>query len=300
MSPSTDSGPTLSSSGSRATELGEFDDRPDDLFALVAGLVAAVVVAPLVTAGAARVVADPALSYVLLLATSTLVTIAGALVVRRRRGLPERLGRSRRRWLLTLVGPGLVAVAALVVLALGRPTTTDTVLAVVAGAGGLVGGGVLGTMAHSRYTKAVTAEAEQYASWRAGWSDRRYGPLKALAGVAIAAGVLAFVAALALGSDLMRLAGQFVIPLAAVVYSVGQPRSYTATAAGLETQLPAVRKLTEWDRFEGYVLADDAVVVHQRAPWRLPIICARDDLDDEGSVVAALDRALPRLPAPRP
>ena len=299
MSPSTDSSSTIPAAGGKSVDTSGFDDRPDDLFALVAGLTLALVLGPLATAVAARTLSDPGLSYTFLLAAITVLTVLGTLTVRRVRGLPERIGQSRGRLILGFVGPILVATAALGVSLLGDLSDTDAVLAVIAGAGSAVGGGLLGMMAHSRYAKAVVAESEQYATWRAGWSVERKGPLKALAGLGVVGGVLAFVAALVLHSDLLRLAGQFAVPLGAVVYSVAQPRTYTASAAGLETRLPAARRLHDWDRFEGYVLADDAVVIHQRAPWRLPIICAREELDDEESVVAALARALPRLPSPR-
>ena len=299
MSPSTDNGSTIPTADGRSVGSSVFDDRPDDFFAVVAGLTLASLLAPLATAVVARALSDLALLYIFLLAAGAVVTTVGTLAVRRVPGLPERVGRSRGRWVLGLVGPALVGVVALGLYFVGDLSGADAVLAVVAGAGSAVGGGLLGLMAHSRYAKAVVAESQEYATWRAGWSDRRKRPLKFLAGAGIAGGTVAFVVALAVHSDLLRLAGQFVIPLGAIGYSMAQPRRYTATAAGMEARLPAVRRLHDWDRFEGYVLADDAVVVHRRAPWRLPIICAREDLDDEDAVVAALDRALPRLPSPR-
>jgi hypothetical protein len=299
MSPSTDNGSTIPAPGGRSVGSSAFDDRPDDFFAVVAGLTLAALLAPLATAVAARVLADLALSYIFLLVAGALVTTVGALTVRRIRGLPERIGRSRGHRVLGLVGPALVGVVALGLYFAGDLSGADGVLALLAGGGSAVGGGLLGLMSRSRYAKAVVAESEQYATWRAGWSERRKRPLQFLAGAGVVGGSVAFVVALVVHSDLLRLAGQFAIPLGAVGYSMAQPRTYTATAAGLETQLPAARKLHGWDRFEGYVLADDAVVIHQRAPWRLPIICAREELDDEDAVVAALDRALPRLPSPR-
>ena len=299
MSPSTDSTPPGSAPpGQPVAAL--FDERPDDVFALVAGLALALVIAPLVTAVAIRVLADLALSYIVLLGTGASVTTGGALVVRRVRGLPERIGRSRRHWLLALAGPALVGIAGLALLVAGEFSAADGVLGVVAVGGGLAGGGVLSFMAHSRYVKAVTAESEHFATWRAGWSERRKQPLTAFAAVAVVGGVLAIAVAILIRIDLLRLVGQFVIPLAAVAYAATQPRTYTATAAGLQAELPAARKLHEWNRFEGYVLDDDAIVLHYRAAWRLPVICAREELDDEEAVVAALDRALPRLPSLSP
>lgn len=299
MSPSTDNGSPLSTSPGQSAGAAFFDGRPDDVFALVAGLTAAVVLAPLVTAVATRALADLALSYVFLLTAGTAFTVVGTLSARRVRGLPERIGQSRWRWALMLAGPVLVAVFGLALAAVGEPLGSDAALGAVGVGGGVLGGWVLGVMAHSRYSKAVVAESAQYGAWRAGWSERRKQPLKALAAAGVVGGSLAVVVALVVQSDLLRLAGQFAIPLGAGVYSVAQPRTYTATATGLEAKLPVVRKFYGWDRFEGYVLADDAIVVHRRAPWRLPVICARDELDDEDAVIEALGRALPRLPDPR-
>lgn len=297
MPPSTDSPQTPSRSASGSPGPQAFDDPPDDLFALVAGLTAALVVAPFLTALAGRVVADSGVLYPVLLACLLLSTVVGTLLVRRRRGAPERLGATRARWVPALVGPA--AVAAGVVFAVGDPTGTETVLGTVAAVGGFAGGGILGIMARSRYTKAVVEASEQYATWRAGWSDRRRRPLRALGVLAVVAGIVAFVVGIVAHVDILQTATNVLVPLGAVVFMSGQTRTYSATAAGLEERMPAARTLSEWDRFEGYVVADDAVVVHRRAPWRLPAIFAREDLDDEAAVVDALDRQLPRLPAPR-
>jgi hypothetical protein len=298
MSPSTDSGPAVGAADGQTADLGTLDDRPDDVFAVVVGLYVAALAAPIVVAVAARYVADAAALYSLFLAVALAVTILAAFVARRRRGLPERLGATRRRWLLALVGPALVALAGGVVLVAGSQSTADAVLGIVASGGGFVLGAVLGVMARSRYAKAVTARDPERRSWRAGWSDRRQRPLKGLAVAAAVGCVLAFAAGIVLDVTALRIAGQLLVPVAASVYTVGRPRRFTATAAGLEEQLPVARRLHDWDRFEGYVLADDAVVVHHRAPWRLPVVLAREDIDEE-AVAAALDRHLHRLPDPR-
>lgn len=297
MPPSTDPTPNVDTAVDDRDGQLAVDDRPDDFFAVVAGLYAALLVAPLVTAASARTVGDPAILYLTLLAGLATVTTATALAVRRQHGLPERLGSTRGRWLPAVVAPVAVAVAGLVLSAGGGVTSVDGILGVVAGAGGLGGGVVLAIMSRSRYTKAVTAASEQFATWRAGWSDRRRRPVQALGGLAIVAGIAGFVALFVWHSDLLRTAVNLLVPAGAIATTVGQPRTYVATAAGLEERMPAARKLVDWDRFDGFTVESDAVVLHRHAPWRLPVIFAREDLDDEAAVLAALEESLPRLPA---
>ena len=300
MSPSTDSGSAVAAADGPTADSLALDERPDDFFSVVAGVYAAALVAPLVVAVGARYLTGPATLYSLFLAVALGVTIAVAFVVHRQRGLAERLGADRRRWLPAVTPLAVVALAGGIVITVGSPSAVDAVLGVVAGAGGFVLGSGLGVMAGSRYARAVTGRASEQTTWRAGWSDRRKEPLKGLAVAAVVGSVLALIAGIAFDMTLLRTIAQLLVPVAASLYTVGQSRRFTATAAGLEEQLPVARRLHEWEAFEGYVLAEDAIVLHRRAPWRLPVILARDELDDEDAVLAALDRALPRLPDPRP
>jgi hypothetical protein len=73
----------------------------------------------------------------------------------------------------------------------------------------------------------------------------------------------------------------------------GRYRRYTAHDAGLGTRAGAgfARRLTSWDRFEGYHLTDEAVVLRRRDPWGFPVRFDRDDVDSE-AVTAALAAGL--------
>lgn len=299
MSPSADGGSAVAHADTAPTDSPTFDERPDDFFSVVAGLYAAALVAPLAVAVAVRVHGDVATLYSLFLAVALGVTVAGGLAIRRQQGLAVRLGADRRRWVPALVGPAVVTLAGGALAVTGASTRVDLLLGLVAGLGGCILGGSLGVMAGSRYARAATARAGNATGWRAGWSDRRKEPLQGLAVAAAIGGVVALAAGIALDITLVRIAGQLLVPAAAGVYNVGQPRRFSATTAGLEERLPVARRLHEWDRFEGYVVAEDAIVLHRRAPWRLPIVYARDELDNKAAVVAALGEALPRLPDPR-
>lgn len=296
MSPSTDPTPSVGTMTDERVGPSSVDDRPDDFFAIISGLYAALLVAPPMTAAVARTVGDPAILYLVFLGSVVLATTTVALAIRRRRGLAERLGETRMRWLPAVVAPGVVGVAGVVFLAVGEYSSTDTLLGVVTVVGGVTTGGVLGIMARSRYTKAVTEIAASHATWRAGWSDRRRRPMQLLGIVGFVGGMLVFLAQIFWHNQLLQTLAHVLIPLGAVVFTFGRTQTYNATSAGLEQQMPAARALYEWNHFEGYTVAEDAIVLHRRAPWRFPIICDRDDLDDEQSVVAALDRHLPRLP----
>jgi hypothetical protein len=76
----------------------------------------------------------------------------------------------------------------------------------------------------------------------------------------------------------------------------GQKRTYRAMTAGLELQAPARRHLYRWAWFDGYMITDEAIILHPRAPWRLPLFCALEDIDDPDAVAQALGRHLHRLP----
>jgi hypothetical protein len=114
--------------------------------------------------------------------------------------------------------------------------------------------------------------------------------------VLVGGGIVSLAVSVPTRLDILRYVANLVVPFGAGVVTVGRARTYTATAAGLEKQMPAARTLYEWDDLEGYTVAEDAIVLYRRAPWRLPIICDRTDIDDEQAVLAVLSRYLPRLP----
>lgn len=296
MPPSREPMPTVGAATDERVGPPGLDDRPDDFFAVVAGLYLALLIAPLVTAAATRAVSDPAILYLVFLGGVVLTTTAAAVAVRRIRGLPVRLGRTRKRWLPAIVAPAVVAAAGVVLFGTGEYSSVDGLLGIVAAVGGFTIGGILGIMARSRYTSAVTEVAERYATWRAAWSDRRRRPMQLLGVLGVVTGIVAFTVQVVWHHPLLQLLANVLLPIGLAVFTFGRARTYHATSAGLEQQTPVARALSEWDQFEGYTVAEDAIVLHRRAPWRFPLICDRDAIDDEQAVVAALDRHLPRLP----
>jgi hypothetical protein len=103
---------------------------------------------------------------------------------------------------------------------------------------------------------------------------------------------------------LLALAGSLVEPAVGPLVAVGlvgvvggaragRYRRYTAHDAGLGARAGAgfARRLVPWDRFEGYHLTDEAVVLRRRDPWRFPVRFDRDELDTE-AVTAALAAGL--------
>lgn len=269
--------------------------RPDTLFALVAGLYASLLFVPvgLLAAG----ISDVASMYVAFLFGTVVVTTVVTIAVRRAVGLPEWLGAGPRRFLPAVAPGGFVLfVGGFQTFLLGRALSERTLLlGAVAGIGSVAVGGLLSLMADTRYAKAVTESARVDATWRAPWPERPRRRVRYVGGgVAVACGLL-FVVGAVFDIPVVRYGAQFVLPLGIVVSTWGQARTYRATSAGLELQAPANRHLYRWEQFEGYMLTEEAIVLHHRAPWRLPMYCDRSALDDAEAVQAALGQYLPRL-----
>ena len=270
--------------------------RTDLTFALVGGLYAAALAAPLAVL-VAPLPDDPGVQYAALLAVSGAVTVAVGATLRRTSGLPARLGAGPRRFLPAALAPVVGAAGYGVVRAAGgEPTGADTALLVLAAGGGLVVGGLLAPMADSRYAKAVVDAVATHAEWRAPWPDHRRRVARR-AGIGVfALGVVLLTAGVVLDWWPVRAAGQVGAPLGAILVTFGRNRNYRATAAGLEVREPVRRHLSPWGEFEGYAVTEEAVVLYPRQPWRLPVYSDRDAIDTD-AVVEALDRHLPRLPA---
>ena len=270
--------------------------RTDLTFALVGGLYAAALAAPLVVL-AAPLPDEPGVQYAALLTVSGAVTIAVAAALRRTAGLIARLGTDSRRFLPAALAPVVGAAGYGVVLAAGgEPTGADAALLVLAAGGGLVLGGLVALMADSRYARAVAEAAETHGTWQAPWPDHRKRVARRVGTAAFGLAVVVFAVGAVLDWWLVRAAGQVTAPLGAVLVTVGRSRNYRATAAGLEVREPVRRHLYPWRAFEGYAVTGDAVVLYPRRPWRLPVYSDRDAIDTD-AVVGALDRHLPRLPA---
>lgn len=266
----------------------------DDVFALIAGLYAAVLTVPPALAPLAP--RDAGAAYAALLAGVSVVTVGVAVALRGAPGLAVRLGAGRALLVPPLLAAPAAALAVAGPVALGDGVTTRTVaLATLAGVGGFVLGALLTLMCRTRYAKAVVEQVEDHATWRAGWPNR-WRRIALVAGVVL---LVASLGALVLGAlwgrPFVRIAGQTVGPVGLVVAnSLTTDRTYRATDAGLELRVPASRTFYRWTAFSGYTVTEEAVALYPRAPWRLPLYCDREDIDTD-AVVAALDRHLPRL-----
>jgi hypothetical protein len=301
MPPSTDATRTAGVPVDQHTESPARETGPDDVFALVVGIYAAVVVVPLALAWLTGVLSGAGTLYVTALGFGVAVVAGVAVGVRRVPGLAYRLGATRRRWSLLLAPLAVAAVAGATRVAVAPEASREVtaISSLAAAAGGLFLGTVLATMARTRYTKAVEDRVGTDAEWRGAWPPSRRRLTRGVGVLASVAGIGAFGVSIAVSAFPLRPLGQLLLPGGIVLFMFGQnPRTYRATAAGLVRQLPANRELYDWDRFEGFTVAEDAVVVHFRAPWRFPVICDRESLDGEDQVVDALSAHLPRLPAP--
>ena len=117
-------------------------------------------------------------------------------------------------------------------------------------------------------------------------SVRRHWRL-ALAGAGLALVVVALAGSL-VESALGPLSG---VGVALVVAGAraGRYRRFTAHESGLGTRAGAgyARTLVPWDRFDGYRLTDDAVLLQRDTPLRPPLRCDRADVDTD-AVTAVL------------
>lgn len=272
-------------------------DGTDPFFGFLAGLYAAALVAPAVVIGVAlRVTTDPATLYLALLGTVTaVVAVFGATA--RRESLAVRLGGSRWVWLAIAVPFAyLVVLFASFVGGSDLPGVVGGLAFLGALSGTLVGLGVV-VAARNRYSKAVLADAEEYARWsaRAPERDRRIAKAGALA--AFVLGISGFFASVLFEFAPLRWIGNVLIPTAAGFLGGTDERTLTVTADGLVVKRPLNRRVRPWSAYESYSMSDDALVVH-RAGWSAwgvrDVRCDIHDVEDVSAVEAALAEFLPR------
>ena len=270
-------------------------DPPDTVFAFVAGLYVALLVAPAVVFAVA--VAYPlgaAGLYVGLLAALTAVTAAGTVGVGRMNGIAERLGASP-----LARGLGVVAVLGAVgygAAAVGLDPSSGRVAlwaGVVFSGLAIVVGLAIVAMSRTRYAKAAVDGDAVRAAWKAGWPQ----PLR----TRLQVGAMA----LYLGGMALLFGGEFVglgayewlgalafVPGGAFM-GWGQPRGYRLAPVGIERTNYVHRRLYEWDSFESFSVTDDAVIL-RRSGLRPSFRCWRAEIDDEDELIDALDDHLPR------
>lgn len=262
--------------------------RPDASYALVAGLYAAALFAPVVVLALSRLVADAAVLYISFLAAVTGVTAVAGWTVSRVPGLAVTLGRHDTVWLLVALPfcwfGGASGAAAVGV----EPPDITAPLAVVGTAGGMLLALVLVSMSRTRYADAVLEQRTDRAEWEARWPRRWRRVAGGVAASAFAASTIGIVAAIGFGA----VWGQrlyYLLFIGISLTPVMNSRTFRLTDAGLVIERPLHRQFRPWSAFTGYELTDDALVVRPAAWWRPAHRCDRGDIDDIDAAVAALE-----------
>jgi hypothetical protein len=260
----------------------------DPLFGVVVGLYLALLIVPPVVFVVGRFVsADPAGRYVTAVVTAAVVLGLGWLVTEHADGLAPRVGATRLRWALAAVPVGYAAAG---FASLGR-TGAIGVVAFFFGLGALTVGFVLGVMARTRHADATLDGIDVEREFRAGWPSDARRRLGIVAGAVTVAAGCCFVVGVFTDWFPLQAVGQILVPVGIVSYSSTEPRTFTASAVGLEQRLPVARRLVPWDAFEGYTRTDDALVLHRQ--WGVDTRLAVSDLDDLDAVERAIARYLP-------
>lgn len=259
----------------------------DPLFALVIGLyIALLATAPTVFVVSRLVSGDPAVLYGTTIATVTVGIGLGWGTTERFGSLPHRLGATRARWALGLIGLGY-AFAGLLSLDWAG---VIGVLAMFSGMGAMVLGSVLGVMARTRYTDARLADSERHCVFTAGWPSAARNRLLAFVLPLWAVGIAGFASVYVAPERWPLTFAQLLLPAGIAIFTQSESREYAVTAEGLEQRLPVARRLLSWERYTGYTRTADALVVHRS--WWFDSRFALEDLDDPDAVAAALARYL--------
>lgn len=262
----------------------------DPLLGLLVGLYAALLVTPLVLLVVERTLTtSAALLYGTALVTLAVVTVAGWRLADRRRRVVVTLGGTPLRWLFLAPPVGLGVLGFALLGSVGAVGVLAFFFAMFAALAAFA----LSVMVRTRYADARTADATEYAEWRAGWPEPARRRLTLGGGVSLGLAILAFLAGVVTGDEWLWTVGQVAFPFGVVVLTLGQERDYVATDVGIEQRLPIARRLFPWTAFDGYARTDDAIVLTR--PRRVALRFAVDDLEDPDAVEAACTRFLPEL-----
>ncbi|MBX0294848.1 hypothetical protein [Haloarcula nitratireducens] len=255
----------------------------DPLFGVLTGVYLALLATPLVAFAAVRAgMSGSGVLYGVVLVTLTVVTGLGWLATSRAAGVDTRLGGSRLRWL-----PG-IAPAALVLLGFASLAATGVVgfLGFFFGMFATIVGFVLGVMARTRHTLALTEGVDPDCEFTAGWPERARRRVHLVAGLVVAATFLGFVFGSLTERWLLQITSQMALSVGIVLGTWGQERTYVASEVGVEQRMPVARRLFPWADFTGYTRTDDAIVLHR--PRGIDFRFALADLDDPDAVERAL------------
>ncbi|MFA9425403.1 hypothetical protein [Natronorubrum sp. A-ect3] len=249
----------------------------------------------------AGVVTDAATATILATAPSTLTAVLLLVFIfgHRLRGLPERIGQSRRRRLACYL-PAVAFAAVLFVPAI-TPLESTARLSVLAVVSSLLSGAVavgVARMARNRYVAAMTPD-EPVVSWA--WHDPRYGANEWVVIVMSVGLVIAGLGSIAAGNWIGLLwAGYGSVALLANRFNWGgdwvdfdaserwNAPSIHAHAAGVVLEQSFATKLVPWAAITDISLTDDELVLERR--W-LDIRCDRAAIDDPEAILEKLKRA---------
>lgn len=270
-------------------------ERPDTLYAFVAGLYVAILLTPITILGISTVSADGATLYVSFLVSITLLGIIAGWLISHTAGLAVRLGRHDMIWLLVTI-PFVPFVGIFAASGIGiSPPGIAVVLAMVTMIGGMFTGLPLVTMSRNRYTTAALAGTTEITEWEGRWPQRwRWIAIGAMI-IAILGSVAGIIAQLVFNVDW----GGYlyaVMVLWSPLAGVTNPRTFRVTDAGLVVERPMLHRFRPWTVFTGYSLNDEALVIYREGWWRQNLRCDRDDIDDIDAVTAALDTVMPDRP----
>ena len=266
-------------------------ERPDTLYAFVAGLYVAILLTPIAILGISTVSSDGATLYVSFLVSITLLGIIAGWLISHTVGLAVRLGRHDMVWLLVTV-PFVPFVGVFAASGIGIPPPgIAIVLAMVTMIGGMFTSLPLVTMSRNRYTTAALAGTTEITEWEGRWPQRwRWIAIGAMI-IAILGSVAGILAQLVFNVDW----GGYlyaVMVLWSPLAGVTNPRTFRVTDAGLVVDRPMLHRFRPWTGFMGYSLGNEALVIYRKGWWRQNLRCDRDDIEDIDTVIAALDTAM--------
>ncbi|MFC6906560.1 PH domain-containing protein [Halalkalicoccus tibetensis] len=303
------------SHGRRAPPLPETLDPPDAGFMAAAG---AYVAAAFVAGSVAVAAAVGASAATLLGSVSSAITIGlvvGGIAAGRVKGLPERLGRSRRRLALAFAPSIVLVVVGLIVLA---TSLLPGVVALAAGFGAFLTGlsaFVVASMARTRYAKAMVSgepsttttflkpNRDRYwfgvgllslglgaASWRTGSLGRPFFGLWFFGGYAVLYGIGLRLERADSNGDGLGLPS-WLLPADWLDGSENHQwlPELRVHREGLVVKRPVKRRFVPWSGIADVRLTDDELVVERRRG--LAIRCDRDVIDDPDALYEGIERA---------
>lgn len=266
--------------------------RSDALYVLIAGLYVGVLATPAVMVALASSVTDAAGLYVgFLVALAALSGIAG-LIVFRVPTIAVRLGRTDAVWFLVVLPFGWI-VGVLGAPAVGIDPPTIAVLGAVVGtAGGMFLGIALVGMSRTRHAVAAVEDTTEHVVWEARWPERWRRLATGVLVVTFGLGMVGVAAVFALGRE-WGWSLYYVLFAGIPFMNLLNPRTFSATDAGLVVGNPVQRQFRPWSAFAGYDRTDDALVIRSTAWWRPAHRCDIGDIEEAEAVVSALETYLP-------